>query len=58
MDNPVVATIKVELNQDGTYMVVGCLDHRDLALSLLDRAKAQVMKYHADREVAHETTCP
>jgi len=46
MDSPVIATLKIELHQDRSYMVVGCLQNQALALELLDAARAQVIKYH------------
>jgi len=46
MEIPVIATLKIELRQDHSYMVVGCLQNKALALELLEAAKEQVIKYH------------
>lgn len=46
LNNPVIATLKIELNQDRSFMVVGCLQNKALALELLDAAREQVIAYH------------
>lgn len=51
MDSPVIATLKIELHQDRSYMVVGCLQNKTLALELLEAAREQVLAYHSKQIV-------